>query len=258
MVAIGTLYGIGVGPGDPELLTLKAARLLQHSPAIAYPAGLNGKPGFAEQILAQWRTPAQIHLPLHFPYVQDQAVLTAAWEAAATQVWAYLAQGQDVVFASEGDVSFYSTFTYLAQTLLALQPTAKIEAVPGICSPLAAAAAMGLPLTVRHQKLVVLPTLYNVDELVSILQWADVVVLMKVSSVYDRVWAILAERHLLPQSYIIEWATLPQQAVYCAAQTQPDQPLPYFSLLIVYVTDARLPPILPTPAIEFATMNQPS
>ncbi len=240
MVAIGTLYGIGVGPGDPELLTLKAVRLLQRSPAIAYPAGVNGKPGFAEQILGQWLTPAQIRLPLSFPYVQDQATLTAAWEAAATQVWAYLAQGQDVVFASEGDVSFYSTFTYLAQTLLALHPEAQVETIPGICSPLAAAAAMGLPLTVRHQRLVVLPTLYNVDELPPILQWADVLVLMKVSSVYDRVWHVLANHQLLERSYLVEWVTLPQQAVYCAAQTQPDQALPYFSLLIVYVTKAGL------------------
>ncbi len=230
---IGTLYGIGVGPGDPELLTVKALRLVQRSPVIAFPAGVRGNSGFAEQILAPWLTPAQIRLPLAFPYVQDEAVLTEAWQVAATQVWQYLAQGQDVVFAAEGDTSFYSTFTYLAQTLQQLYPDAPVQTVPGICSPLAAAAALGLPLTLRSQRLVVLPALYQVAELAAVLQWAEVVVLMKVSSVYAQVWSVLEQHELLEQSYVVEWATLPHQVIHRDLQTQPDLKLHYFSLLIV-------------------------
>lgn len=237
----GTLYGISAGPGDPELLTLKAVRLLQQSPIVAYPSGIRGKPGFAEQIIAPWLKRDQLRLPLSFPYVQDQATLEDAWKQAAETVWNYLSQGQNVVFASEGDASFYSTFTYLAQTLLMLHPTAIVEVVPGVCSPLAASAALGLPLTVRHQQLVVLPALYHPQELEKALQWADVVVLMKVSSVYQQVWSILQAHDLLKRSYVIEWATLPQQIIHQNLDQQPHLSLHYFSLMIVHVTAIALP-----------------
>lgn len=233
---IGTLYGIGVGPGDPELITVKGLRLLQRVPAIAFPAGIQGKPGIAQQIVTTWLRPEQIQMALDFPYVQDLQVLTQSWQAAAAQVWTILSQGQDIAFLSEGDVSFYSTFTYLAQTLQALHPEAIVQTIPGICSPLAAAAVLGVPLTIRDQRLVVLPALYNVNELEAVLAWADVVVLLKVNSVYEQVWAILQKHQLLEQSYVIERATLPDQRVYAGLGDYPSLELPYFSLLLVQVS----------------------
>lgn len=241
MVTIGTLYGMSVGTGDPELLTVKAVRLLQQTAIVAYPLGVRGNLGFAEQIIASWLTPAQTRLPLAFPYVQEQEILAAAWRSAAEQVWHYLAQGEDVVFACEGDVSFYSTFTYLTQTLRSLHPEVNVEAVPGVCSPLAASAALGLPLTVRDQRLVVLPALYQAAALETALQWADVIVLMKVSSVYSQVWTVLQAHKLLERSFVVEWATLPQQVIHAGLQNLPDLKLPYFSLLIIHVTATALP-----------------
>jgi precorrin-2/cobalt-factor-2 C20-methyltransferase len=234
-VAIGILSGISVGPGDPELISLKGLRLLQAASVVAFPAGVKGKPGIAEQIVAQWLSAKQVQLPLVFPYVQDEEVLAAAWQAAAEQVWYYLKQGQDVAFACEGDVSFYSTFTYLAQTLQQMHPQVQVQTVPGVCSPMAAAAAIGLPLTVRGQKLVVLPALYTVSELEAILDWADVVVLLKVSSVYEQVWQLLERRNLLDRSYVVERATLPNQVVYNDLRDRPHLELPYFSLLLVQI-----------------------
>lgn len=230
---IGTLYGISVGPGDPELITLKGWRSLQQSPVVAFPAGIQGKLGIAQQIISQWLSPAQVQLALTFPYVQDMAVLEAAWQLAATQVWEYLQQGQDVAFACEGDVSFYSTFSYLAQTLQQLHPEAVVKIVPGVCSPMAATAALGLPLTIRQERLVILPALYTVEELAAILDWADVVVLMKVSSVYEQVWKVLQQRDLLNSSWVIERATLPEMIIYSDLGDRPNLKLSYFSLLIV-------------------------
>ncbi|PIG91706.1 precorrin-2 C(20)-methyltransferase [Gloeocapsopsis sp. IPPAS B-1203] len=230
---IGTLYGISVGPGDPELITLKGWRCLQQVPVVAFPAGVEGKPGYAQQTVTQWLQPQQVQLALTFPYVQEMMVLTAAWQTAAQQVWKYLSQGKDVAFACEGDVSFYSTFTYLAQTLQELQPTAIIKVIPGVCSPMAATAALGLPLTLRQERLVVLPALYTVRELEAVLDWADVVVLMKVSSVYEEVWKVLQQRDFLENSWIIERATLPQQKIYTNLRSHPNLKLSYFSLLIV-------------------------
>lgn len=234
---IGTLYGISVGPGDPELITLKGLRSLQQVPVVAFPAGIQGKLGIAQQIVAQWLSPDQVQLPLTFPYVQDMATLKQAWQTAAAAVWQYLTQGQDVAFACEGDVSFYSTFTYLAQTLQQLHPEALIKFVPGVCSPMAAAATLGLPLTIRQERLVVLPALYTMGELETVLDWADVVVLMKVSSVYQQVWKVLQQRSLLHKASVVERATLPNMMIYADLSDRPSLKLSYFSLLIVQVCD---------------------
>jgi precorrin-2/cobalt-factor-2 C20-methyltransferase len=244
---IGILYGVGVGPGDPELLTLKGLRLIQTTPVVAFPAGIGGQPGTAQRTLAKLSEAIvscradQVQLALTFPYVQDEAVLTQAWQTAAAQVWTYLRQGQDVTFVSEGDVSFYSTFTYLAQTLQQQQPAAVIQTVPGVCSPLAAAAMLGIPLTIRSQRLMVLPALYTVTDLETALACADVVVLMKVSSVYEQVWAVLQQHDLLQRSYVVERATLPEQIIYANLSDRRHLKLPYFSLLIVQVTPTDTP-----------------
>ncbi len=229
---------MSVGTGDPELITLKGLKILQNSPVVAFPAGVGNKPGIAAQIIADWLNPAQKTLVLNFPYVQDLRVLTPAWRQAATLVWEYLAQNQDVAFACEGDVSFYSTFTYLAQNLRQMYPQAKVEAIPGVSSPLAAAAALGIPLTLWKQKLVILPALYSVIELENVLQWAEVVVLMKVSSVYSQVWQILAKYNLLNRAMIVERATFPNQIIYQDLSDRPDLQLSYFSLLIVKLDDS--------------------
>jgi len=234
-VQVGTLYGISVGSGDRELITLKGLRILKQVPVVAFPAGIHGKPGIAQQIVDEWLGVHQVQLALTFPYVQDIAILTQSWEIAAEQVWQYLRLGQDVAFVCEGDVSFYSTFTYLAQMLQQLHPESVVKTVPGVCSPMAAASALGVPLTVRQERLAVLPALYNVGELETILDWADVVVLMKVSSVYHEVWKVLQRRQLLENACVVERATLPEQVIYEDLRDRPTLKLPYFSLLIVKV-----------------------
>lgn len=236
---LGTLYGIGAGPGDPDLLTVKGLKILQSVPVVAFPAGIQGRLGVAQQIVAGWLNPDQTQLPLHFPYVQDDSVLQQAWIAAAETVWTCLASGQDVAFVSEGDVSFYSTFTYLEQTLRRLHPEAMVQTIPGISSPMAAAAALGIPLTTRADRLIVLPALYVVSELETAIATADVVVLMKVGSVYREVWSVLERHHLLARSFIVERATLPNQVIYRDLSDRPTLELHYFSLLIVQVAEPQ-------------------
>ena len=233
---IGTLYGISVGTGDPELITVKGLKILQSSKVVAFPAGIKGKLGIAQQIVAPWMNPNQQQLALTFPYVQEQEILEAAWKNAAVLVWQYLQQGVDVTFVCEGDVSFYSTFSYLAQTLQQIHPEVLVQSIPGVCSPMAAASALGLPLTIGAEKLVVLPAIYQLKELEAVLDWADVVVLMKVASVYEQVWQILNQRNLLERSRVVERATLPEMVIYNGLRDFPNLKLPYFSILIVQVT----------------------
>ncbi len=230
---LGTLYGIGIGTGDPELITVKGWRRLQETPVIAFPSGLNQKPGLAESIIQPWLKPEQTQLALEFPYLQDETLLKLAWRAAANRVWYYLSHGENVAFACEGDVSFYSTFNYLAQTLQQIHPEVLIEIIPGIASPMAAAAVLGIPLATRHQRLTILPALYHIDRLQEALDCSEVVILMKVSSVYEQVWQVLKERNLLDHAFLVERATLPNQKVYTNLSDRPQLSLSYFSLLII-------------------------
>lgn len=229
----GVLYGISVGTGDPELITVKGLRILQQSNIVAFPSGINHQPGVAQSIIDRWLKPEQTLLPLDFPYLQDEQKLQNAWQKAAMQVWQYLKQGMDVSFACLGDVSFYSTFTYLAQTLQQLDSSVEIETVPGVCSTMAIASVLKVPLTVNRQKLAVLPAIYSVRELETALDWAEVVVLLKVSSVYQQVWYILQKRNLLGSSWIVEKATFPEQKIYGNLNNYPELNLSYFSILLI-------------------------
>ena len=238
--SVGTLYGISVGPGDPELITVKALKHLQAAATVAFPAGTNGRPGVAEQIIQPWLSAEQIKLPLSFPYVFDAQALETAWQQAAQTVWPYLQSGGDVVFACEGDVSFYGTFAYLAQALQHQYLEVNVEAIAGVSSPMAAAATLGIPLTCQAERLAILPALYSYQDLEATLKWAEVIVLMKVSRVYPQVWQVLAKHNLLSQSYIVENATRADQKRYIGLQDHPNLSLSYFSLLIVHCNSSRI------------------
>ena len=230
---LGKLYGVSVGTGDPELITVKGLRILQSSQIVAFPKGINNRPGIAQNIISSWLQPHQQTLPLEFPYVQDIQSLQIAWKKAAQEVWHYLQQGIDITFACLGDISFYSTFTYLAQALQQLDPEAKIETVPGVCSPMAIASVLKIPLTVNHQRLVIIPAIYSVEELEKTLDWAEVVILLKISSVYEQVWQILQRRNLLLTSYIVEKVTFPEQKIYRDLHNYPQLDLSYFSIMLI-------------------------
>ena len=229
----GTVYGISVGTGDPELITLKGWRKLQSSPVVAFPAGKNNQPGVAQSIISEWLKPEQTTLALDFPYVRDEITLQQAWQVAAQKVEQYLKQGQDVAFACLGDVSFYSTFTYLAQTLQQLAPASKIKTIPGVCSPMAIASSLNIPLTVNSQRLAILPAIYTVAELETALDWAEIVVLLKVNSVYSQVWQLLQQRDLLRSSWVVEKASFPDQKIYRHLEDYPQLNLSYFSVLLI-------------------------
>ena len=230
---LGTLYGISVGTGDPELITVKGLRLLQQAKIVTFPAGIKQQPGMAEQIIAQWLQPQQITIALDFPYTKEENVLEKAWQQASAQVWQYLNQGIDVAFACVGDVSFYSTFTYLAQTIQKFYGEVPIVTVPGICSPAAAAADLQQPLTIGNQRLTILPAIYSWQDLEQALASSDVVVLMKVSSVYQQVWQILQQHDLLESSSLVERASFSDRKIYPNLKDHPQLQLSYFSILII-------------------------
>ena len=121
----GRLWGVSVGPGDSELLTLKGLRILQAVDVVACPQNRQGEPGMAYTIVKSHLRPEQTILPLDLPFVRDPVQLQQAWTAAGERLVPLLAQGQDVVFISEGDASLYSTFSYVAHSVHRLAPSVR-------------------------------------------------------------------------------------------------------------------------------------
>lgn len=146
----GTLYGVGVGPGDPGLLTLKALEVIERVGAVAYPVNREGASSRAFETVADHLPASTIRLPLLMPMTRDREQLEQAHATAAETVIAATAGGMDVAYLSLGDPLFYSTFGYLAERF-----TGRVEVVSGVTAPSAMAAALGLPLAAGDTPMVV-------------------------------------------------------------------------------------------------------
>lgn len=230
----GTLYGIGVGPGDPELLTLKGLRLLRAAACVFVPVSRGGARSYARQIADEHLDPARQRIvELPFAMREDAERMAAQWRTNAETIAAGLATGADAAFLTEGDPMLYSTFTHVAAALRELRPDARVVAVPGVSSVHAAAAAAGVALADRDERLAVLPATYEGAGLRDALRAFDTVVLLKVAPVLDRVLDLLDELGLAERAVCVERCGRPEEVIVRDVRTLRGQTLDYFSLLIV-------------------------
>ena len=231
------LYAIGVGPGDPELLTLKAARVLRAADVIIAPTGSADAASYALGIVAALLDPTrQLVLERVFPMTSAADNLQLYWEATADEVAEQLRIGRTVAFVTIGDPLLYSTFLHLYRVLRQRHPALTVEIVPGITSFAAAAAAAGVPLGVGVERLAVLPATCTAAQLRQTLGEFDSVVLMKVSRVFDRVYALLVELGLERQGVFVRRVGSAQEEVVTDLASLVGKPLDYLSLLIVRKT----------------------
>lgn len=230
MVAIqtGRLYGIGVGPGDPELLTLKAFRLLQAAPVVAYQSA-NDHESIARSIVAPYLTGKQIEVGFHFPRALDPEAAQELYAEAIKPIAAHLSAGRDVVVLCAGDPLFYGSFMYLFTRLADRFIT---EIVPGVSSPMGAAAAIGMPLCYRNDIFSVLSATLSVEVLTAQLVNADAVAIIKLRRHFDKVRQILSDLDLLDRAKYIERATATDQKIISIEDVDP-RDVPYFSMIIV-------------------------
>lgn len=228
------LYAVGVGPGDPELLTLKAVRVLRAADVIVAPTGQAEAASYALGIVERHldRSRQQV-LERVFPMSRDERELRPHWEATASEVAGHLRDGRTVAFVTIGDPLLYSTFLYLLRILRERHPEMVVEVVPGITSVGAAAAAAGIPLGMSAERLAILPATYETDQLRQTLLDFDCVVLMKVSRVYDRVYALLVELGLERQGVFVRRVGSDQEEVVTDLASLVGNQLDYLSLLIV-------------------------
>ncbi|CAM2188946.1 Precorrin-2 C(20)-methyltransferase [Paraburkholderia sacchari] len=232
----GQLFGIGVGPGDPELLTLKALRLLKAAPVVAYFVA-KGKKGNAFSIVESHLDGVQIRLPLVYPVTTEalepplsyETIIADFYDTAAAVIGEHLDAGRDVAVVCEGDPFFYGSYMYLHDRLAG---QFRVEVVPGVCSMLGGTAVLGTPLVYRNQSLAILSGVMSEDELRSKLAQTDAAVIMKLGRNFAKVRRVLDELGLASRALYVERATMPNQRIVPLALVDP-MASPYFSLLVV-------------------------
>ncbi|MFM9281377.1 precorrin-2 C(20)-methyltransferase [Paenibacillus jiagnxiensis] len=234
MGTAGTLYGVGVGPGDPELITVKAYRLIRECAVVAYPRKRMGGKSYAHEIVELYVNPTEKEmLGLVFPMTKDPAVLEREWNKTVAACWEALSQGKDVAFVTEGDPNLYSTFIHLARLMKELHPEVRVVSVPGISSVLGAAAALGTPLADGDQQVGIIPATDDREAMRRAIENHDTVVFIKVAKVLDLILDVLDELGLGGRASVITKVTSPYEMVWKDARTLRGQELEYLSLMVV-------------------------
>ncbi|WP_411892832.1 precorrin-2 C(20)-methyltransferase [Yoonia sp. SDW83-1] len=223
----GVLYGVGVGPGAPDLITLRAARLIAGAAVVAYPT-LAGAASFARGIAADLIPAAAEEIVMDVPMSVERAPAQDAYDDGAARIAGALDAGHDVVCLCEGDPFFYGSFMYL---FARLADRYRVEVVPGVTSITACAARAGMPLAARNERLTVLPGPLREDELRARIDGAESVAIMKVGRHLPKIRAVIGGLGLTEQAVYVERATLPEEVVLPLAEA-PDT-APYFSMILL-------------------------
>ncbi len=238
MSATGTLYVIGVGPGDPGLLTLRAAEILKAVPVLCVPKGREEGSSLALSIVqGAVEVKGKEVIEAHFPMRKTREAahadeLDAKWNGTVNAVLDRLDKGTDVAFITLGDPTVYSTFFYLRDRLRALTPALRIELVPGVSSINAAAASAGISLSLADEKVAIVPATYG-EDLHDLLGRFDTIVLMKVHRVFNEVRQSIEEAGLLERAVYVVRASMPEERVFYDLCRVREEDRDYFSMVIV-------------------------
>jgi precorrin-2/cobalt-factor-2 C20-methyltransferase len=232
----GRLYGIGLGPGDPELLTVKAVRLIQSAAVVGYFAKA-GRRGNARTIANRWLTGSAEELPLYYPMTTEHAfdspvyvsVLAAFYDNAVSAISAHLDAGRDVALLSEGDPFFYGSFMHLYIRLRERYPA---TLVPGVTGMAGCWSAAGSPMAWGDDTLLVMPGTLPLSALVDRLRATDAAVVMKLGRNFSKVRNAIQEAGRLAEAIYVERGTMPGEIVMPLAD-KPDDVAPYFSLILI-------------------------
>jgi precorrin-2/cobalt-factor-2 C20-methyltransferase len=229
----GTFYGIGVGPGDPELITLKAKRILAEVPVIFVPKKGEESTSYARSIIAGFIQPHQQVVELVFPMLKERERLAGHWELAVERIWEHLGQGLDCAFVNLGDPLLYGTFINIIEALRSKCPQMHIQVIPGVSSITAAAAGAIIPLAIDDDRLAIISGKCDDSFIRETLNKFDTVIFMKMYRVFDRVLAILEETQLIKNAVYVENCTTGKERIVTDLTRLKGEKLDYFSLLIV-------------------------
>ena len=223
----GVLYGVGVGPGDPELITLKSLRLIKSTEVIAYPK-LKGSKSFARNIIEEFIDLPKVEIAIEIPMTVNRLPAQRAYNAAAKEISTHLNMGKNVVFLCEGDPFFYGSFMYLHSRL---HKKYSVEIIPGVSSMTACAAMAKKPLAARNEVLTVLPGPLSKKELERRLADNNSSAIMKVGRHIKKIKSVIDRLGLMDSSLYIERASLKEQKVLKLIDAP--EVAPYFSMVLV-------------------------
>jgi len=231
----GVLYGLGLGPGDPDLVTIKAATVLAAIEVIAYVSPLRegvAAASFARAIAAPHLTGEKIEISIPIAMLDDPEPGQRAYDQAALEIAEHLQAGRDVAVLCEGDPLLFGSFMYVLERL---KGSAEIITVPGVSALGAAAAAANLPLVSRQQSLALVPGTLPEAEIKSRIEAADAAAVYKVGRNMTKVRRVLEQLGLLEGAFYIERASLPEARVMALADAPDDAP--YFSIILTTATE---------------------
>lgn len=229
----GKLFGLGVGPGDPGLLTMRAAEVLKQVDVVCIPRSRAENDSVAMKIAAAYIADTAEIMEVSTPMVRDAAALEAEWQNGAEKIAAHLRAGKNVAFITIGDTMLFSTYTYLMKKVREIIPGVAVESVPGITSFSAAAAYLNAALAEGSEKLAIIPAIDDPGQLREIFSQFSNAVLMKVAGKYDQIVDVLDELGLKDKAVYMNRVGYPEQFVTFDLDSLRGTELDYLSLILV-------------------------
>jgi len=228
----GRFIGVGVGPGDPELITLKAARVIRSADLVSYIANTDGVSQartISRDVLAESQS-QQVELPVCMPMSEDRNIANQVYDKAAQDIGDALIDDKTVVFLCEGDPLFFGSFAYLLERLDDLYDC---QVVPGISSVHAASSALRLPLTLLKESFAVVSGRHTLEYLTDILNNHDSVVIMKAGRSRQRILNALEQSGRTAEAQYLEYIGRDNERIVADVNLLRDRPGPYFSIFVV-------------------------
>ncbi len=231
---MATVYAVGVGPGDPELLTRKAERILRSADVILAPASNPAEASVALEIIREFIDERRQEIIVHkFPMTADRSLLIPAWQEGAELLAAHAEAGRNIAFITIGDPLFYSTSIYLLRLLREQWPHIPMEIIPGISSINAAASVAAVPLVEGDEKMVVIPATAGTEVIEAALATCETVVLLKVKPRYGAIVELLQKAGKERQVTFVERVGSPRQKVLTDFSQIAEHTPDYLSLMII-------------------------
>jgi precorrin-2/cobalt-factor-2 C20-methyltransferase len=236
-VLTGKLYGIGVGPGDPELMTIKARRILGEVDCIAIPVTAVEKGSLALEIAKNFIKEEAETFELLFPMSYDGKLLLDSWNRAANQIRSKLDEGKDIAVLTLGDPTVYSTYMYIHKLLKVYGY--EMEIIPAVTSFCASAARAGISLAENKESMAIIPSAYDCENLDDVLDKFDNVVLMKVSKNLSALKDKLSEKGLLDKAVLVGKCGLEGETMDFGLKNIGKEKVSYFTTMIIKKNGVR-------------------